>query len=143
MSISRGLSQGGAAILSKRLAQNHRLDEILETAVFSLQFGQHVLDHFAVTELEFAAERVSEQFFSEALGELIAATDHEVAEFRWPLKLITARQFARSINRVSSAVVVAPRSNRIVVFQGKTARIDLAMALGTTGRFAVLRQLFA
>ena len=66
-----------------------------------------MFDHFAVAELEFAAQRIGEQFFGEALGELIAPARHQVAEFDRALKLVSAGQFSRSVDRISAVVFVS------------------------------------
>ena len=95
------------SILSEGLTQHHRLDEIPEAAVLCLQFGQDAFNHLAVAKLKFAAQRVGEQFFSKALGKLITSADYEVAEFDRALKLVSAGQFSRSVDRISAVVFVS------------------------------------
>src|SRR5947209_5171107 len=115
--------------LLKKVAFDNREDHAGETVLSTLRVRANLRHRALIGELEAAALRVDQQLFDERLAKLRLPAVQQRAELLHVLERRAVRQRAGTVN-VTATLLRAPDANRVVVFQGESIRIDLAVATG-------------
>ena len=95
----------------------------------------------AVVAVEFSAEGVGKEFFSEAACEGFFLSSEELAKVGGVFEGFAVVEFSGSIDGEFVGVIVAPTADGVIVFKGETGGVDFVVALGTTGVGAMFYKL--
>ena len=96
-----------------------------------------VIHHDFVVAFQLAAQGIGQQFLRQVAGKIIGSSGDDGFQFFGARKTLSARQFARRINRLAIAVPVTPAPDGIEVLQTKPDRVEDLVAIGADGIRAV------
>ena len=121
------------------------MQEVAEAVSVFSKSGRGFVNLSAVDWLEAAAGGVGEHFLGEAAGEIGLAFQEHLLEGDDVRQLIAVWQFGGSVDFGASvgAVVGAPAAYGVKIFEGKSHRVNLAVATCASLVFAVQLELFA
>jgi len=115
----------------------------LESFFWLSHFLADEVNGWAVVAVEFSAEGVGKEFFSEAACERFFLSSEELAKVGGVVEGFTVVEFSGSIDGEFIGVSVAPSADGVIVFKRETGGVEFVMALGATGVGAMFDKLLA